>query len=76
MRFDNQGHILIQGERVRPNGTYEYRFSSPSGRKSLYFKTLKELRHIVYGIVLEDSYDELQDTMMKCKQKWGDAWVW
>jgi len=77
MRYDKQGHILITGERQRKNLTYEYRWSSGGVCHSLYFPTLKQLRHTVYGIVLEDTIDELDETMKKIQDKYGEGrWIW
>lgn len=44
-RKDNKGRVLKAGESQRANGTYMYRYSSYNGvRKSVYAKTLEELR--------------------------------
>lgn len=77
MRYDKQGHILITGERQRANSSYEYRWSKDGVSHSLYFPTLKQLRRTVYGIVLEDTFDELDATMKKIQEKFGeDKWIW
>ncbi len=44
-RKDNKKRVLKEGEYQRPNGTYEYRWRSANGKRSvLYGKTLEELR--------------------------------
>lgn len=44
-RKDNKGVVLREGEHQRANGTYEYKWRDKIGRrKSIYAKTLPELR--------------------------------
>lgn len=58
-RKDNKGRILQTGESQRANGTYMYRYKSIKGeRKSVYAKTLKELREKEKEIN-NDIYNEL-----------------
>lgn len=44
-RKDAKGRVLKTGESQRPNGTYEYKYKDPQGkRRSVYAKSLKDLR--------------------------------
>ena len=44
-RKDNKGRVLKEGESQRANGTYEYKYRDIfNNRRSIYAKTLEELR--------------------------------
>ena len=44
-RKDNKKRVLKEGEHQRENGTYEYKWRDPRGKRhSEYAKTLEELR--------------------------------
>lgn len=58
-RKDNKGRILRTGESQRDNGTYMYRYNTIKGkRKTIYAKTLKELREKEKDID-NDIYNEI-----------------
>ena len=69
-RKDSNGRILRTGESQRPNGTYMFRYTTPSGKKKwCYAPTLKELRELekeiasaeIDGIDLSAPYSTVLD---------------
>lgn len=80
-RKDNKGRVLKKGESQRKNGTYDYRFTSKSGKTySVYAKTLNELREkeklierdAINGIDYDagnQTVDELVDKYINIKRK-------
>ena len=58
-RKDKNGRILKDGESQRPNGTYMYRYYDIyNNRKSIYAKTLAELR-AKENEIMRDASDEI-----------------
>ena len=60
-RKDSRNRVLKEGEHQRSNGTYEFKWRTKSGvRKSVYAKTLEELREKEID-VLRDAFDGIRE---------------
>lgn len=80
-RKDSKGRVLKDGERERKDGTYEYRYTNPFGRrKSVYAPTLNELREkekeverlVMQGVVpsnitVGELFDRFQETKINLR---------
>ena len=74
-RKDSAGRKLKDGERQRPNGSYEYRWTDKIGKRhSIYAVSLKELREKEAAVVV-DTMDGIQaGTNYLTVNDWYSKW--
>ena len=74
-RYDKKGQKLKEGERVRADGRYEYRYVDPSTfkRKSTYANSLFDLRRKIK--VLQESISYTADVLSYSLNDWFELYI-